>query len=1143
MAKVFRLQQNGTNVIEHWGNSSAYGKKAIQDIVDGNGDAASKQITSIPSPFARFNLLDTAFKYVNTHGIEGDTIYHKMVSDCLDIGEIFFNIDKYKNDIEIIAWDAKTDLEKLIQSNNSKHKQLGNTLDLFLKQDAASNNFNSLHRIYLLNYKKGSKVMNIIGGTSPTSIFSTTANDYANKVDIVFGNHKVFSAILPLYKRDFEFQKFLYAFINSDPQSKSKFNSIGEYLYTNNYPYLTQDQKNIISTINPGYLENNYSKISVDGGNNYVEALNFYLYKNVQDSGKILNRSEFVINPNISQESEESEESEELPLVLPVDTFTDRLLYTTAKWDHNNHAPYFDSKTLQQRVLPFDGTQYPYLTISDFLEDYIIKTPYPINKERFFNGNFTANNPNTENGYLLPLKSTFFKYFTPQFLQGKIAGQNIIEIREYDSPEYVSVTLRIPIKNNHYITYQRNYFTGGDFNNKEADISQNKGAILSYSFGLALTPFFESDHLQTNHYRVGLFDGDANNSYNENQQFTLAFNKNNKEITPRAIKQRRANKAIESITSTYYVLEDSFNHIQFHTDRGNGVLIPKWLKKIHGTVQFNFAVDFGTTNTHIEYNTSLSNNPVPFEISKEEVALVKLHNIHDPNTALAFRKNPRNLIYDNIILFELLPELLGEYETHSFPQRTVLSHNINTNLTENNFILADFNIPFYFQKRIVSAHIDRVVTNLKWTDFNNDLVSKKLVEAYLENLAFIMRNKVLIHNGDLDQTKINWLFPSSMDHFRKSQLGSTWEKIYKKYFGNNVVANIQPVSESIAPFNYYKTQGVNAMDRSVVSIDIGGGTTDVVVYANNKPQLLTSFKFAANDLFGDAIDKNADYNGFIRKYEPIFSELLSKEDPLNTVSQNLLSKKNTADYITFLFSLDDNKDIDTSTSFSDLLQNDLDLKIATLLFFNAIIYHIANMMKTAEVVAPKYFTFSGTGSKVLNILDNSTSKNILTKLINAIFSDIYKNQDVDIAIRIDKKVKEISSKGALLDQDLIQFDIDKIKTVFENNIINPEIKYNEINDDVQLNAFKEYTNFIEWFFNFNNTFSYRNYFGIDASNFNLYKEILQKNAKDYLLLELEAINKIHKGNEETLLEETLFFYPLKGSLNELVYHIATKNTN
>lgn len=1139
MAKVFRLQQNGTNVLEHWGNSSAYGKNSIQDIVDGNGDTASKQITSIPSPFARFDLLNTAFKFVNTHGIEGNTIYHKMVSDCLDIGQIFFDIDKYKNDIEIIAWDAKTDLDKLLLSNNFKHQQLGNTLDLFLKQDAHSNNFNSLHRIYLLNYKKGSKAMNIIGATSPTSIFSTTANDYSNKVDIVFGNHKVFSDVLPLYKRDFEFQKFLYAFINSSAETRNKFASIFDYLNTSNYPYLTQDQKNEVNTITSDHLENHYSKISIDGGNNYVEALNFYLYKNVQDSGKVLNRSEFVINPNVSQQSEN------LPLVLPVDTFTDRLLYTTANWDHNNQAPYFDSKPLQQRVLPFDGTEYPYLTISDFLEDYIIKTPYPINKERFFNGNFTATNPNTENGYLLPLKSTFFKYFTPQFLKGKIAGQNIIEIREYDSPEYVSVTLRIPIKNNHYITYQRNYFTGGDFNNKEADISQNKGAILSYSFGLALTPFFESDNLHNNHYRVGLFDGDTNNTYNEKQKFTLVFNKNHKEVTPRAVKQRRTNKAIESITSTYYVLEDNFNYIQFHTDRGNGVLIPKWIKRNNGNIQFNFAVDFGTTNTHIEYNTSLNNNPIPLEIGKEEIQLVKLHNINDTITALAFRKNPRNLIYDNIITFELLPELLGQNESHSFPQRTVLSHNINTNLAESNFILADYNIPFYFQKRIVSANIDRVVTNLKWTDFNNDLTSKKLVEAYLENLAFLMRNKVLLNNGDIDQTKIQWLFPSSMDHFRKSQLGSTWEKIYKKYFGNNVTANIQPISESIAPFNYYKTQGVNAMDRSVVSIDIGGGTTDVVVYANNKPQLLTSFKFAANDLFGDAIDKNADYNGFIKKYEPLFSDIFQNQQltELQRVSNYLLDRKNTADYITFLFSLDDNIDIDNNTSLSDLLQNDLDLKIATLLFFNAIIYHIANMMKAAGVIAPKYLTFSGTGSKVLNILDNSASKNILTKLINAIFDDIYKNQDIDIAIRIDEKVKEISSKGALLDQSLIQFDIEKIKTVFETNTINPEIKYSEINDSIRNSIFNEYNNFIEWFFNFNNTFSYRNYFGIDAARFILYKEILQKNAKDYLLLELEAINKIHKGNEETLLEEPLFFYPLKGSLNELVYQIATKNTN
>jgi hypothetical protein len=39
-------------------------------------------------------------------------IFYKMVSDALDIGQIFFNLDICE-DVNIVAWDKSSDLEKL----------------------------------------------------------------------------------------------------------------------------------------------------------------------------------------------------------------------------------------------------------------------------------------------------------------------------------------------------------------------------------------------------------------------------------------------------------------------------------------------------------------------------------------------------------------------------------------------------------------------------------------------------------------------------------------------------------------------------------------------------------------------------------------------------------------------------------------------------------------------------------------------------------------------------------------------------------------------------------------------------------------------------------------------------------------------
>ena len=55
MAKVFRLHTEGDNTITGWGNSSKYGSNVINQILDPNGATATREITSIPSPFAKWN--------------------------------------------------------------------------------------------------------------------------------------------------------------------------------------------------------------------------------------------------------------------------------------------------------------------------------------------------------------------------------------------------------------------------------------------------------------------------------------------------------------------------------------------------------------------------------------------------------------------------------------------------------------------------------------------------------------------------------------------------------------------------------------------------------------------------------------------------------------------------------------------------------------------------------------------------------------------------------------------------------------------------------------------------------------------------------------------------------------------------------
>lgn len=92
MSKIFRLYKEGTSTYEDWNSSPAfpYNSASRDTIEDPDGASARHEITSIPSPFARIDLIKTAFKEVCKEDkrtkkidLDGKTIFHKMVSDTL----------------------------------------------------------------------------------------------------------------------------------------------------------------------------------------------------------------------------------------------------------------------------------------------------------------------------------------------------------------------------------------------------------------------------------------------------------------------------------------------------------------------------------------------------------------------------------------------------------------------------------------------------------------------------------------------------------------------------------------------------------------------------------------------------------------------------------------------------------------------------------------------------------------------------------------------------------------------------------------------------------------------------------------------------------------------------------------------------
>lgn len=1111
MGKVFRLHA-GNDTIADWDNSTAYGATAINQIIDPNGATSKKEITSIPSPFARMDLVKSAFKQVVDSGIlEGDTIHHKMISDCFDVGEIFFNIDKLKDKIQILVWDKNNDFNALLDSENSKHRLLGETLRIYFDQDATTYNFDKLERLYLLNYIGPDRPnsMNIIGATSPATLFFTSANklDYVAK-NIQFGNDRPFDDdYQPLYKRLFLYQKYWYCLKSIIPQFVSSFPEVDSYLNLN-YRYLSEAQKNEISALTVHSISD-YVPLTVSTANNNVEIFGYPLYK--KKPGGVVH-SDFEIASTVDMSGRVK------PLVLPVDTFIKKIRYTQDVWDKNTQVPCENRLPLNQRVLPGDGSLYPYLTIGDFLQESIVRIPYRMNKDRYFNGNDL--NETATDSFLIPLKRTYFDYFTTNNLRGSVCGKRMIEM-ERISGGGIRVVLRVPIQNDEYITYERLYYK-----DLAPNIEQNKGGIVDFNFGFAMLAPIKFDDGALAQYRLILLDQDSTIPTITNHYDINCYN----ESAPVELKGsgRRIEKNDYFVTASSFLLDANFNQIEIVVNGiYRGLVVPRFEVQA-GNREYTFAIDFGTTNTHIEYSVG-NGESLAFDIGDKDIQLQKLH-LDYPDTI------------NGIFNADFIPDVIGvdcaRNTDYFFPIRTVLSEGDKCNWLRPMFALVHVNIPFSYEKKVLPDY-NRLTTDLKWS---NEDVNQQRIYLYLDTLFLLMRNKVLLNKGSLDKTRITWFYPASMTEKKFNDFKYIWEKLYQTYFGNRL-ENLIAMSESVAPYYYYQKK--KGAVSNVVSIDIGGGTTDVVIVEDGAPKYLTSFRFAANAIFGDGYAFDADNNGFVQCFESEIEKRLTdnKLDDLISILKRLDGNKVSADIVAFFFSLANNQEArkrNIDIDFNKILANDQQGKIVFVLFYAALIYHIAKIMKTKGLKEPRHIAFSGTGSKILQVLtnDDRTLSKYTKTIFEKVYGTVYNDDGLDI-IRDAQKPKQATCKGGILKNEIQCYDdISDMKAILlgtnDSLFVTREMKYEDIADSKIESVVQEVRVFMKLVFELNEEFSYANKFGVSVNVIDKAKSICDRDIELFLKSGIKRkLEEISKTGAESKIEESLFFYPLVGVLNAL----------
>ncbi|MBR5634922.1 MAG: hypothetical protein IKW78_07095 [Prevotella sp.] len=1151
MSKI--LSYNNKTTGEGWiPLTSQYNADEIDMIDDPNGGLSQQPRTAIPSPFAQMDLVKNAFKRLSMKpNLQGEAMDEKLVSNAFDVAQLFFNYSELRNVLRIVEWNRDTQLEML--KNSPQHKLLGETIEMFLEQDKEAFNFDKMDRLYFLVY--GNQV---VGSTSPVTLFMATPNAVESRFPIpVEQNVNLFDLWRPLHRRDPKFVKYIYALFTAYPDLKKFCGEVNNYLITS-LPLLPAALQNeILKEIgNPAaydyesieraktFLDTTFAKM--DEG---IQALGIPFYQaRAEDVQRAIQESDFKIVPS------REDCGSPLPLVLQNHLNapqTDPFKYITSPWtDATVITPDDYRLPPEKRVLPATSHEYPWLTDDDFFQPTLIKLDYTLDRDCFFDGNLSIGSRDTDDcDFVLPLKPLFFKYFNASDLWGTIAGKPKFELihTQNGATETVRAILRIPIqKQGKFITLERNY-VAAQTNDLRYDQANNRGHFLTVPFALSVFPFVRTP--QANQYSVQLVDRAL--GMLQNYGLSLSFFKNGYQQQlsgDDVVLRERSLKSEKRVGSQYYKLADDFDYIAvtLTDERGNraaeGMVCPRWPAHIPGHDAFTFSVDFGTTNTHLE---CMKGGEMPEPLQLNSAATQRL---------LATLYNGEQILYDVILKQEFLPKTIGE--DYGFPQRTVISEaeRLDAEHVDAILALADANVPFIYEKESI-GYGNRIVPNLKWS---TEMATSKRVKAYLTELAQLMRTKVLLENGDITKTRLVWFYPLAMKVGNIRKMSEMWEKTFREVFGiaadeNNLIQ----MSESVAPYYFYKSSSqFRGSASNVASIDIGGGSSDVVVFESNaqQPTILTSFRFAANVLFGDGFSEvpHGDSNPMLVKYVDYFKRLFDGDDEkygeLNGILDDITAKRKSEDINAFLFSVQNNKVVGGNDVFSynQRLNEDGQRKIIFIYFYVTLIYYVEQMMWQRGLEKPRSVMFSGTGSKVLDIVGTKRDLDLISQ---AVFERVYGekyDQDGFTVVMERKEPKQITCRGALMqvrdDSGCVSVErlnklLDDFSTPLKYNysmIATQKLTYDdmasaEVRQQI-VAAVREYNDF---FCQLCDEMHVVDRFLVDNKSLLRFKELVNKDLDHHLLNGWNFVNKnADDKNGSDPIEDTVFFYPIIGSIRD-----------
>lgn len=1090
--KVLRIYNSPNNNIKGWGQSDLITNeslKTINDPLSAKGKQVNKPGSSIPSMFARMLFFQTAFISVKPSVIPSEysmSVYNRLISECFDILELIYS---HANDLHIRCWNKDKQIQKL--------KDNGNAILADALEQQCNDYLSDVTDIYLL-YQDNL----LIGATSPFTIAYTSPN----------WQRDLNKPVQSLLERNPKFREYMYSFAiayQSEPNNAGLKSFITYILQCrNNDPIreLSQMADGRIS-INDFHARYPLHNFLIDGTERPVRICNTpNIYLNGRNVDTLA--SDFYIDSTLIPFNETT-----TPLVLYPGSYPGMHYYDDEAWPAGQSFNQVEGDNDDTTVRPLPGCtlySHSFLSTINFLENKLLRIPYRMNEDNFK----AAITLPDGTSCLLPLKPMFFKYFKCETLQNYFSYsiQN----------GKCTVKLVIPVRNNagttnHEIIITRVY----DLVN---DVIRTGTNDFDVSFNVGIFPFHKcTGKPELNKFIVASFLEDQDVEWEIGLQFYKHGFKT--PLPPAACTQRNQHPS-----SRYYEVTD-FDYLQIQYGRNaKGTILPDFAQKnVNGANQYYYAIDFGTTNTHIAFISHAQDTAESFRADQIKNQMVYLCSVKEETKESCGADNASLVLQANREFFPLFRD-----DSYSFPIRTVVGSKQALNAESRLF--GDVSIGFHYSKEFITQNFYN--TKLKWALEHNNPNQKVLtsIERLFTELLWMVKNHWMLRDdSNYNQYPIVMLtHPLVMTKW--NTLFQLWQNAYAEVFGvtyEQAATYFKDMTESLAPCQSIIVKG-SGVAGGMLNVDIGGGSTDFQYYriiGNTTTSYYDSILFAGDDLWGKGFENlSTNIGAAITTNRFIQFAQSTLNDVAIQVGQEAKSVKE--------ISITDPKEFvnillrDRNNHLKNVLSNPEQNVCRKMMYIHyaSIIYHISNWMIVNPVMSfPQTINFTGLGSKYIEMLFNTkTELTAFTKVLVEAF--VGEQTPAGFEVHISDNPKNATAEGAALFAKQGTWPISEVQH---------HLGFDGDFAQVTLGNFPQYQEAIITYFDaFIDRFNNRPNCNMLQGQFDLRLtdaevQTLKDNARQSLenvyAIKCTGVNNLHNTN----IEESMFFWMLKDSLWKL----------